>query len=86
MAAGLAAGPTSTPSEDGGPAPKAKGIAAEIHASSAGFRRGRLAVQLAPPEDLCGLAPDSSLAAEIHKPSASFDCSTVNNGTEYGRI
>ncbi|KAI9531523.1 hypothetical protein NQZ68_040184 [Dissostichus eleginoides] len=44
-AAGLAAGPTSTPSEDGGPAPKAKGIAAEIHELSAGFRRGRLPVQ-----------------------------------------
>ena len=47
VAAGLAAGPTSTPSKDCGSAPMA-----------------------------------SSLAAEIHKPSASFDCSTVYNGTE----
>ncbi|KAK5903654.1 hypothetical protein CgunFtcFv8_007414 [Champsocephalus gunnari] len=56
-AAGLAAGPTSTPSEDWGPAPRAKNTAAENHASPAVFRRGRLAKQLALPEDLCGLAP-----------------------------
>ncbi|KAI9523454.1 hypothetical protein NQZ68_027312 [Dissostichus eleginoides] len=37
-AAGLAAGPTSTPLEDGGPPTKAKGIAAEIHASSVPIR------------------------------------------------
>ncbi|KAF3844498.1 hypothetical protein F7725_007661 [Dissostichus mawsoni] len=56
-AAGLAAGPTSTPSEDWGPAPRAKSTAAENHASPAGCTQGRLAKQLARPEDLCGLAP-----------------------------
>ncbi|KAI9527576.1 hypothetical protein NQZ68_028798 [Dissostichus eleginoides] len=72
----------STPSEDWGPAPKAKGIAAEIHASPAGIRRGKLAEQLALPED-CGSAPmASSLATENHKPTASSVCSTVNNCTE----
>ncbi|KAI9546079.1 hypothetical protein NQZ68_030666 [Dissostichus eleginoides] len=81
-ATGLAAGSISTPSEDWGPAPKAKGIAAEIHASPAGFRRGKLAEQLALPED-CGSAPmASSLATENHKPTASSVCSTINNGTE----
>ncbi|KAI9527910.1 hypothetical protein NQZ68_025951 [Dissostichus eleginoides] len=50
-AAGLASGPTSTPSEDCGTAPMA-----------------------------------SSLAAETHKTPASFDCSTVNNGTELFEI
>jgi len=72
----------STPSEVWGPAPKTKGIAAEIHASPAGFRRGKLAEQLALPED-CGSAPmASSLATENHKPTASSVCSTVNNFTE----
>ncbi|KAI9532997.1 hypothetical protein NQZ68_027469 [Dissostichus eleginoides] len=56
-AAGRAAGPTSTPSEDWGPAPRAKSTAAENHASPAGCTQGRLAKQLARPEDLCGLAP-----------------------------
>ncbi|KAI9529825.1 hypothetical protein NQZ68_008064 [Dissostichus eleginoides] len=65
-----------------GAAPKAKGIAAEIHASPAGFRRGKLAEHLALPED-CGSAPmASSLATENHKPTASSGCSTVNNYTE----
>ncbi|KAI9514404.1 hypothetical protein NQZ68_033522 [Dissostichus eleginoides] len=81
-ATGLAAGSISTPSEDWGPAPKAKGIAAEIHASPPGFRRGKLAEQLALLE-YCGSAPmASSLATENHKPTASSVCSTVNNGTE----
>jgi len=35
------------------------------------------------PSKDCRTAPmASSLAAEIHKPPASFDCSTINNGTE----
>ncbi|KAF3861125.1 hypothetical protein F7725_001380 [Dissostichus mawsoni] len=81
-ATGLAAGSIATPSEDWGPAPKAKGIAAVIHASPAGYRRGKLAEQLALTGD-CGSAPmASSLATENHKPTASSVCSTVNNGTE----
>ncbi|KAI9543532.1 hypothetical protein NQZ68_008579 [Dissostichus eleginoides] len=49
----------------------------------AGFRRGKLAEQLALPEN-CGSAPmASSLATENHKPTASSDCSTVNNGTKF---
>ncbi|KAI9518468.1 hypothetical protein NQZ68_036919 [Dissostichus eleginoides] len=76
-AAGLAAGPTSTPSEDGGHAPKAKGIAAEIHASQAGFRRGRLAEQLALPEDLCGLAPAAAGLAAGPTSTPSKDCGSA---------
>ncbi|KAK5923199.1 hypothetical protein CgunFtcFv8_000191 [Champsocephalus gunnari] len=56
-AAGLTAGPTSTPSEDWGPTQRAKSTAVENHASPAGCTRGRLAKQLARSEDLCGLAP-----------------------------
>ncbi|KAK5927045.1 hypothetical protein CgunFtcFv8_022572 [Champsocephalus gunnari] len=51
--------------------PRGEGIAAEIHASSAGFRRGGLAEQLALPRD-CGPTPMASgLATENHKPTAS---------------
>ncbi|KAI9540790.1 hypothetical protein NQZ68_037721 [Dissostichus eleginoides] len=55
----------------------AGGPAAELHTPPAGFRRGWLAEQLAPPEGLCGLALTAADLAAGPLPTLSEDCGSV---------
>ncbi|KAI9536797.1 hypothetical protein NQZ68_031105 [Dissostichus eleginoides] len=55
----------------------AGGPAAEIHTPPAGFRRGWLAEQLAPPAGLCGLALTAADLAAGPLPTPSEDCGSA---------